>query len=629
MDKNRLLDRINSPEDLKYLSKKQLNIMCEEIRNELIDTVSNTGGHLSSNLGVVELTVALHRVFNSPEDQIVWDVGHQCYTHKLLTGRRNRFETIRQYGGLSGYTKTYESAHDPFGAGHSSTSISAAYGMAKAKTLKKEDGYVIAVIGDGALTGGLAYEGLNNAGRSHDNLIVILNDNKMSISKNVGAIARHLAVIRAKPGYLKTKDFIEYILNHTGIIGKKLRKIMVASKSAIKNTLYHSTIFEDMGFVYLGPGDGHNIEEICRLLERAKTINRPCLIHLMTVKGKGYTFAEADPRTFHGVSQFDVETGDLVAGSGRASFSDVFGKTLIRLAEKDESICAITAAMAAGTGLTDFAYTYRQRFFDVGIAEEHAVVFAAGLARNGMIPVFAVYSTFLQRAYDQILHDAALQDLKVVFAIDRAGLVGEDGETHQGVFDAAFLNTIPGMVVYSPTTNDELQNFLYAACYETEGPACVRYPRGCEPMLPADFHPSFGSFDLYGSGSADILLITYGRLFAYASAAADELKRTGRNVSVLKLNRIKPIDQDCFEITSYFKSVYFFEEGIRSGGVGENFLDGLNKKGFQGSSKIYAIDDQFVAQGNVDKLLSILKLDTQGMVEAVLRECENEPKKKN
>lgn len=620
-----LLGQIHGPEDVKKLNKAQIDQLCDELRVKLIETISNNGGHLASNLGVVELTVALHRVFSSPQDQIVWDVGHQSYVHKMLTGRADRFDTIRQYGGLSGFPKPCESPHDPYGAGHSSTSISAACGLAAAKAMRHEDGHVIAVIGDGALTGGLAYEGINNAGRAKGKLIVVLNDNKMSISQNVGAIARHLAIIRAKPWYFKVKDFVEMILIHTPVFGRHIRNALLASKNAIKNTLYHSTIFEEMGLVYLGPVDGHDVESVSRLLERAKTLRKPALVHVMTVKGKGYTYAEQNPRAFHGVSPFDAETGD-VAAAGGDTFSSVMGKFLCSAAQANDRICAITAAMAAGTGLTSFASEFHHRFFDVGIAEEHATVFAAGLARNGMLPVFAVYSTFFQRAYDQIIHDVALQKLKVVFAVDRAGLVGEDGETHQGIFDAAFLNSIPGVTVFSPATYSELRNDMALAMYETEGTAVVRYPRGSEPELPDDFTPSFRSFDLYGEGRADILLVTYGRLFAQAAQAARRLRENGLEVSVLKLNQIRPIEPVCYEISECFSHVFFFEEGIQAGGIGEHFGCGLMENGFRGDYRVSAIHDRFVPQGTVAQLLSDLGLDMAGMMRTVLAQCTPVPR---
>jgi 1-deoxy-D-xylulose-5-phosphate synthase len=624
MESGRLLDSINSPNDIKKLTINELNTLCSEIRSELIKTISMNGGHLASNLGTVDLTVAIHRVFNAPKDQIVWDVGHQCYTHKLLTGRRESFGTIRKFGGISGFTKPHESEYDPFGAGHSSTSISAAAGLARAKTLNNDDGYVVAVIGDGALSGGLAYEGLNNAGRSHDKLIIILNDNKMSISKNVGAMARHLTLLRIKPWYFSVKDFIEHLLEHIPLVGPIIRNALAASKSAIKNAIYHSTIFEEMGLIYLGPVDGHNIEQTIRLLERAKTLKRPSLIHVKTVKGKGYTFAENNPGLYHGVSKFDVDTGDPLSPICKDTYSEIFGKSLCLFAKGDNRICAITAAMTDGTGLTEFSQSFKDRFFDVGIAEEHAVVFAAGLASNGMLPVFSVYSTFLQRAYDQIIHDAALQKLKIVLAIDRAGLVGEDGETHQGIFDAAFLNSIPNMTVFSPSSKDDMQNFLYSSMYECDGPVAIRYPRGAPEDNPDEFYPSFGNYDIFNAQeNSDVLLVTYGRLFFHAVRAVRTLEKEHIKVAVLKLNRITPLDETCFNLSKIYKKVIFFEEGIKAGGIGEHFGIKLLEHGFDGKYKVVAIDNQFVQQGSVDKLLSILGLDAGGMVKAIIRECEN------
>lgn len=625
MQENNLLKNIKSPDDIKSLSISQLNELCEEIRYKLINTISVNGGHLASNLGVVELTVALHKVFNTPTDQIVWDVSHQCYTHKLLTGRYDDFETIRKLDGLSGFTKPCESVHDSYGTGHSSTSISAAVGLARAKTIKKEDGYVIAVIGDGALTGGLAYEGINNAGRnsagrSRDKFICILNDNEMSISKNVGAIAKHLAVIRANPLYFRIKDDIENLVSHIPFVGKSLRKLIFKIKSILKNAIYNSTIFEEMGLAYLGPANGHNIDEICSLLKRAKAISRPVLIHLMTVKGKGYSFAEQNPKGFHGVGNFDIQTGDLEVGKNCSSFSDVFGDTLVELAQKDNRICAITASMTNGTGLSEFAAKYKSRFFDVGIAEEHATVFAAGLATNGLLPVFAVYSTFLQRAYDQILHDVALQNLKVVFAVDRAGLVGEDGETHQGVFDAAFLNSIPNITIYSPTYYSELRFFLEHSLLSCDGPVAIRYPRGSETEIPLNFKQTYSSYNLYNPENKQVLIITYGRLFSEAAQAVLMLEKEKIHSAILKLNCIKPISDDCFKIAIQYKKVLFFEEGIKAGGIGEHFGIYLIENGYKGNYKVLAIDDKFVKQGSVKQQLVMLKLDAEGIKQTVLEE---------
>ncbi|HOJ36156.1 MAG TPA: 1-deoxy-D-xylulose-5-phosphate synthase, partial [Clostridiales bacterium] len=455
MEEFKLLKNISGPADVKKLKKEELPQLADEIRQVLINTVSKNGGHLASNLGVVELSIALHRVFCSPYDKIVWDVGHQCYVHKLLTGRFDRFDTIRTEGGLSGFCRPDESEHDTFYSGHSSTSISAAYGIAAANKLKGNKNYTIAVIGDGSFTGGLVYEALNNAGRSKTRLIVILNDNDMSISRNVGALARYFAAIKARPGYFRLKAKTEQLINKIPFVGKKLSITLFRIKTYIKNMIYKSTIFEDFGFRYMGPINGHNINQLIDALEGAKAANHPVVLHINTVKGKGYDHAEKSPEVFHGISQFDINTGEpLSAGT---NFSAEFGRFLIDVAEKDRRICAITAAMSVGTGLDGFAARFPDRFFDVGIAEAHAVTFASGLAKAGMVPVFAVYSSFLQRAYDQLIHDGALQRQKMIIAVDRAGFVGEDGETHQGIFDVAFLNSIPNVTVYSPSTYAEMR----------------------------------------------------------------------------------------------------------------------------------------------------------------------------
>ncbi|MBQ2211354.1 MAG: 1-deoxy-D-xylulose-5-phosphate synthase, partial [Ruminococcus sp.] len=421
----KFLDKIDSPDDLKKLSIDELYVLCDEIRDMLVKVVSQNGGHLSPNLGTVELTVALHYVYDLPRDSIVWDVGHQSYTHKILTGRRDKMTTIRKEGGLSGFPKRSESKYDSFNVGHSSTSISAAYGIARAKHLKKDTSKTIAVIGDGALTGGLAYEGLNNAGRSPCNFTVVLNDNKMSISRNVGSIAWYLTHIRIRPGYIKTKKIVEKILLHTPVIGNPIRKLLLSSKSQLRISVYRNTIFEDLGFVYYGPVDGHDLRSLIHAFNASKNVTQGVLIHVITKKGKGYCYAENDPKTYHGVGKFDIDTGEPV--SSRKGYSAKFGEAMCDFASKDEKLCAITAAMTSGTGLTKFAEKYKERFFDVGIAEEHAVTFACGMAVQGMTPVFAVYSTFLQRSYDQIIHDAAQQKVHIVLAIDRAGIVGDDG----------------------------------------------------------------------------------------------------------------------------------------------------------------------------------------------------------
>jgi len=608
------LPTVHSPSDLKKIPDAQLPVLAQEIRNTLIETLSVNGGHLASNLGAVELTIALHKVFASPDDAIVWDVGHQSYVHKLLTGRYERFSTIRQPGGLSGFTRTTESEHDKFNSGHSSTALSAAYGLAQANKIKKNDAYTVAVVGDGAFTGGMVYEALNNAGRSDCRLLVILNDNEMSISQNVGALARYFAVIRANPRYVKFKAGTERFLMHIPLVGKSLAKAVYNLKTNIKNMIYNSTMFEDLGFRYIGPIDGHNIEQLCTAMEAAKSMNIPVVLHINTVKGKGFEQAEKLPEVFHGISRFDPVTGEPPA-SGE-NFSSCFGDFMVQAAAKDKRICAVTAAMAVGTGLADFAGKYPERFFDAGIAEEHAATFCSGLAKGGMLPVFAVYSSFLQRSYDQIIHDAAMQNLKMIFAIDRAGFVGEDGMSHQGIFDAAFLNTIPNVTVYSPASYKELNNSLVNAFYHSDGVTAVRYPRGKESALPDDFTPSFEAFDYYGDENAEVLLVTYGRIFANAANAVQKLKNE-IPCAVLKLNRIKPIDKKAIETANSKKYVIFFEEGQKHGGICETFAMDLLEKGFNGAYRSVAVEDAFPIHNTVQAQLAKYRLDTDGMIKTV------------
>ena len=604
------LDKIDSPADLKKLSIDELEILCSEIRDKLIKTVSKNGGHLSPNLGTVELTVAMHYVYDTPNDKIIWDVGHQAYTHKILTGRRDKLDTIRQKGGISGFPKRNESPYDAFNVGHSSTSISAAYGIAKAREIKGEKGRTIAVIGDGALTGGLAYEGLNNAGRAKKNFTIILNDNKMSISRNVGSIARYLTHIRIRPGYIKIKKIVEKILLHTPIIGGPIRKLMLNSKSRLRISVYRNTIFEDLGFVYYGPVDGHNLSKLIDALNASKNVKQGVLIHVMTTKGKGYQYAEEDPKSYHGISSFDIESGEPI--SSKKGFSAHFGELLCGFAEKDSRICAITAAMKIGTGLANFSHKYRERFFDVGIAEEHAVPFAAGLACEKMVPVFAVYSSFIQRSYDQIVHDVAAQYLHVILAIDRSGIVGEDGETHQGVFDVPMLNNIPNTVIYSPCYFDELGSAFYNAIYKHKCLVAVRYPRGSQPHRPKGYSPN-PIYTVYGNGK-DAAIVTYGRIFAYAAEAMDILKEKGVNVTIIKLNRIRPISEEAVQKAAEFEKVYFFEEGIETGGVGELFYYMLHDFDFKGKFELTGIKDKFVPQSTVEEALAELNLDCMGIV---------------
>ena len=616
------LDKISTPDDIKNLSESQLEELASEVRHKMIETVSHTGGHLASNLGVVELTIAMHKCFNSPYDHFVWDVGHQVYTHKLLTGRYKDFDTLRTCGGISGFPNPEESRYDVFAAGHSGTSIAAAYGLSVANTLDNKDSYTVAVIGDGSFTGGLVYEALNNAGRSNTHLIVVLNDNEMSISPNVGAMAKYLAAIRTKPSYYNLKDKVEVALNSIPVVGEHMTAAVKKVKRSLKDRMYNSTFFEDMGFSYMGPIDGHDIKALCRAFESAKKFDTPVLLHIHTKKGKGYNFAELDPSTFHGISKFDIETGETK--SSGTNYSAVFGKYLCEYAEKDENICALTAAMALGTGLKDFAYKYPERFFDVGIAEEFAVTCSGGLAAGGKIPVFAVYSTFLQRAYDEIVHDVAMQNQKVVLAVDRAGLVGEDGRSHQGILDAAFLRSVPGSVIYSPSSYDELGLYLHKAMYGEGKVVAVRYPRGKEGYLPKNYEAKDENFSVYGyKRTTDVTIVTYGALFSQAAKAYETLKEKGIKVRILKLNRIWPIDEEAVKLVLHAKNIIFFEEGIKSGGIGEAFGADLLEHGYKGKYEHVAIDNTFVHHAKVPELLEELGLSADGMVKEVLRRVKS------
>lgn len=618
MADNKILDSISSPSDLKKLSIEDLYKLSDEIREEIMHAVSKNGGHLASNLGVVELTIAMHSVFNMPKDKVVWDVGHQSYTHKILTGRRKQLSTIRTENGLSGFPKRAESEYDFFDTGHSSTSISAAFGLACASDINNDKNYTIAVIGDGALTGGLALEAMNSAGKSKQNLIVILNDNKMSISKNVGSMAKHLTKLRILPSYLDAKNRVQSRLNKIPGIGHGLAKMMSGIKGWIRTNFFghQKNMFEQLGFNYYGPLDGHDIEQLQTAMKAAKRSRGPVMLHVCTKKGKGYEYAEKNPNMFHGIAAFDIDTGEPKSSS--KGYSSVFGEYMCEHAQKDKRLCAITAAMATGTGLDDFSRKFKNRFYDVGIAEEHAVTFACGLAAGNVIPVFAVYSTFLQRGYDQILHDAALQDLHIVLAVDRAGIVGEDGETHQGIFDVAFMNTIPNITIFAPSSFAELDYMLDKAIYDTSGVVAVRYPRGGELYLPENYNFEKANYMFYGNKFAETLIVTYGRMFSYACAAADELKKSGADVCVLKLNRIKPIDGNAVKKCMGFKRCFFFEEAIRYGGVGEMFGFMMYENGFNGTFSLHAIDN-YVHQAKCDSALHNLGLDKDGIAETVLK----------
>lgn len=612
MENFKFLGKLNLPDDLKKLNMNELETLATEIRNKMIETVSQNGGHLSSNLGVVELSIAMHRMFNSPNDKFVWDVGHQIYAHKLLTGRVNEFDTLRTENGISGFCAPNESKHDTFYSGHSSTSISSALGVAEAnKQLGKND-YTVAVIGDGALTGGMAYEALNNAGRSGTRLIVILNDNEMSISENVGSMARYLAVVRSKPKYNKFKAKTESTLNKIPLIGSGIAHFVSKIKSDIKSTMYESTFFEDLGFKYMGPIDGHNLEHLCEALDSAKLVNAPVLLHISTVKGKGYNFAEKSPSTYHGISRFNVETGEPV--SSGANFSSVFGDELCALARENEKVCAITAAMALGTGLKDFSEKITDRFYDVGIAEEHAVTFASGLAKGGMIPVVALYSTFLQRAYDQLVHDGTLQEQKVIIGVDRAGFVGEDGVTHQGLLDVSLVNSVPGATIYSPFTFDVLRKDLRNAVKDASNLTVIRYPRGGETIIPSTYNITDNDFDYFNNYSLK-LIISYGRVTAEVINAVEKLKNSGVNISIISLNKIKPINNEVYNLALKHTEIYFYEEAVRSGSIGQSFADMLFDRGYNGKYEHIAVGDTFVPHASVKALLNRYKLDTKSIIE--------------
>ena len=606
-----VLDRVNSPKDLKKLNENELEELCSDIRKMLINTVSKTGGHLASNLGVVELTVAMHKVFNSPQDQIVFDVGHQCYTHKILTGRKDKFDTLRCEGGISGFTRPVESEHDIFSSGHSSTSISAAVGLARAKQIKGEKGKVIAVIGDGALTGGLAYEALNNSGNDNSNLIVVLNDNNMSISKNVGSMAKNLTTIRTSKKYVTFKSKFQHQLARIPKVGTEINRFFTYVNTKIRKMIYKATFFEDLGFRYYGPIDGHDIDALVDVFNAAKAHNHSVLIHVNTVKGKGYYPAEKNPTQFHGIGKFDINTGEPMS-SGK-NYSACFGETMCNFARNDARICCVTAAMAEGTGLCKFAEEFPKRFFDVGIAEQHAVTFSSGLAKNGLVPVFAVYSTFLQRSYDQLVHDVAMQNLKVIFAIDRAGFVGADGESHQGVFDTSFLNSVVGLTVFAPSNFSELEAMFYQGIYKTQGAVAIRYPRGNEEIVPVKYDYNHENYTVIGDESNKKCIVSYGREFCESAKAYAELD----DVFLIKLNQIKPIDDTVCEHLRKCETVYFYEESIKSGSVGEIFASMLIENDINVHFKHFGIDDEFVKQASVEHQLEHYNLDAKSIIKEV------------
>ncbi len=608
------INRMKLPGGLRRLSLAQCEMLCEDIRKILIDTVSKNGGHLASNLGTVELSLAVHRVFRSPEDKIVWDVGHQSYTHKLLTGRADKFSTLRKEDGLSGFCRPDESEHDAFISGHSSNSVSAALGLATAMKIQGNPHHAVAILGDGAFTGGLIFEGLNNAGKSDTNLVIILNHNEMSISKNVGSVAKYLSTMRTKDAYHKTKSAVEKTLDKTPLVGRPLKKAIKGSKNAFKNVILHSTMFEDLGFEFVGPLDGHNLEELEAGLKAAKAMRRPVVVHVNTIKGKGYAPAEENPGEYHGVGSFEIATGnpDVVTSD---SFSSVFGKELAELGAENERICAITAAMKYGTGLQHFAKAFPDRFFDVGIAEEHALTFSAGLSSMGMVPVFAVYSSFLQRGYDQLIHDLAICNTHAVIGVDRAGIVGEDGETHQGIFDVPQLTSIPNTTIYSPSCYEELRLCLKQAIEKDTGIVAVRYPRGNDKSRYDKSNVNV-NYEYHDEGNG-ILIVTYGRLYNNVLTACEILKNKGIDCDTLKLVKIFPIEEEIAEIVSNYKLVFFFEEAYYCGSISQKYAAMF--------SNVAAVAiDGFVKHGSVNSLLEQNGLSAEMMAEQIEDFLKNE-----
>ena len=607
-----ILETLQNPADVKRLSAADTEQLCDELRQFLVEQVSRTGGHLASNLGTVELTVAIHRVFDTSSDRLVFDVGHQCYVHKALTGRRELFGTLRQFGGLSGFPKPYESPHDAFMAGHASDSVSVALGMARARTLLGQDYHVLALIGDGALGGGLSFEGLNDAGDSGERLIVVLNDNGMSIDTNVGGLSRNLARMRTTEEYYEFKKKYRAALSRLPG-GSALYGLSHEVKTALKKSLLPpvSTMFEDMGFAYMGPVDGHDVARLTAVLQAAKEEKRPVLVHVHTIKGSGYEPAQREPERFHGIGPFDTATGKEKKAAGE-TFSSVFGQTLTALAREDEQVCAITAAMGEGTGLTGFACMFPRRFFDVGIAEGHAVAMAGGMAKQGLTPVFAVYDSFLQRGFDMLVQDVALEHLHVVLGVDRCGLVGADGETHHGCID--YLSQIPGMTVLTPASFAELRRMLHRAVLEEKGPVAVRYPRGGE----CGYHGDCGgeSVTVFGGGAAAV--VTYGILTGQALEAAELLKNEGISLRVVKLNQVAPLDGEAvcaaLDGASHIVAV---EDQLRAGCVGERLAAVLAERGIPTRLLLRNVGDALPPPGTGSQLWQSLGLDAQGIAQAV------------
>lgn len=619
-----LLEQIKGPNDIKKIKPKDYSKLALEIRRFLVHKVSNTGGHLASNLGTVELTMALHLALDLPKDKIIWDVGHQSYTHKLLTGRMDEFDSLRTYGGLSGFPKMGESPCDAFDTGHSSTSISAGLGIVMGHSIKKQDGTVVSVIGDGALTGGMAFEALNNAAMVNRNFIIILNDNRMSISENVGSMSRYLDNLRLGEGYNDLKAGVQKTLHRVPVIGDSLVDKISKTKSSIKQLFIPGMLFEDMGITYVGPFDGHDVKKLVNILNEAKKIDHPVLIHVLTKKGKGYRYAENNPSKFHGIAPFEVKTGELKSKKSGLTYTDVFANTLVKLADEDKKIMAITAAMPDGTGLSRFKKKYPDRCMDVGIAEEHAVTFAAGMATTGLKPFFAVYSSFLQRSYDQIIHDVCIPGLPVKFMVDRAGLVGKDGETHQGIFDISYLLGIPNMTVISPSNAKELELAVaYAASYNA--PITVRYSRGyASNLYSEDVTPfEYGKSNILKPGEK-IAIINVGNIIDECKECVDLLVEDGHNPELINARFLKPLDKDMLlKVAGEFDYVITVEEGVVNGGYGEAVLkyfnDLRNDGKINNNFKVLniGIEDEFVKQGDIKTLRKVCKIDGKSIYERI------------
>lgn len=614
-----ILEKINKPNDIKKLDPIEYNQLASEIRTFLIEKISKTGGHLASNLGVVELTMALHLVFNLPQDKLIWDVGHQSYTHKILTGRKNQFDQLRKYGGMSGFPKRNESDYDAFDTGHSSTSISAGLGYVCAREVKKEHYNVISVIGDGALTGGMAYEALNNASQIKGNFIIVLNDNNMSISKNVGGVSNMLADIRSSDSYYDLKEGVTntlYKIPYGDHIVDKIKK----TKSNLKQFIVPNQMFESMGITYLGPINGHDIDKLIKVFRVAKRIQHPVLVHVVTQKGHGYKPAERNPSKFHGISPFDIKTGRVEVKSTVPTYSNIFSEAICHIAKQDKRVVAITAAMPDGTGLSKFSKWFPDRFFDVGIAEAHAVTFSAGLAAGGMVPVFAVYSSFLQRAFDQILHDVCIQNLHVVFAIDRAGLVGSDGETHQGIFDVSFLTAIPNMTLFAPKNAWELQEVLRFAIEEYNGPFAIRYPRG-EASNTFEDHKQpivYGASEIL-CWDREIALLAAGNMVPIAEKVMYNLKEKGYHVSLINARFLKPIDESIiYKCNKNHKLLVTMEENVTSGGFGESVCRFVSEAEMKVHVLNIALPDDYIEHGNVEILKAEAGIDAESVTERIV-----------